>query len=85
MTTLQDLWYGNIRPNEDKVISDEEKKLVSLIAKHHEKLSSSLKNDDLVMFEKYVDCFTKYASLIECQAFEIGFKLAVELLKDSVK
>ena len=77
MTTLQDLWYGNIRPNEDKVITDEEKDLIELIARHHETLSSSLKNDDLVVFEKYVNCFTEYASLIECQAFEIGFKLAV--------
>ena len=85
MTTLQELWYGNIRPNEDKVITGDEKELVSLIAKHHETLSSSLKNDDLVVFEKYVDCFTEYASLIECQAFEIGFKLAVELLKESCK
>ena len=82
MTTLQDLWYGNIRPNEDKVISDEEKELVSLIAKHHESLSSSLKNDDLVVFEKYVDCFTEYASMIECQAFEIGFSIAVKLLTE---
>ena len=85
MTTLQELWYGNIRPNEDKVITGDEKELVSLIAKHHETLSSSLNNDDLVVFEKYVDCFTEYASLIECQAFEIGFKLAVELLKESCK
>ena len=77
MTTLQDLWYGNIRPNEDKVISDEEKKLIELIARHHETLSSSLKNDDLNVFEKYVDCFTEYTSLIEVQAFEIGFRLAV--------
>ncbi|MGN0530770.1 MAG: DUF6809 family protein [Eubacterium sp.] len=82
MTTLQDLWYGNIRPNEDKVITDEEKELVELIAKHHETLSSSLKSDNLNVFEKYVDCFTKYASLIEAQAFEIGFKLAVKLLID---
>lgn len=82
MNTLQELWYGNIRPNEDKVISDEEKELVSLIARHHETLSSFLKNDDLVVFEKYVDCFTEYASLIEVQAFEIGFKLAVKLLID---
>ena len=80
MTTLQKLWYGNIRPNEDKIISDEEKELISLIAKHHESLSSSLKNNDLVVFEKYVDCFTEYASLIEAQAFEIGFKLAVKML-----
>ena len=82
MTTLQDLWYGNIRPNEDKVISDEEKKLVELIARNHETLSSSLKNDDLVVFEKYVDCFTEYASLIEAQAFEIGFRFGLKLLKE---
>ena len=82
MNILQELWYGNIRPNEDKLITDEEKKLIELIAKHHETLSSSLKKDDLVVFEKYVDCFTEYASLIECQAFEIGFKLAVNLLTD---
>ena len=83
MSILQELWYGNIRPNEDKVITDEEKELVSLIAKHHEALSSSLKKDDLDVFEKYVDCFTEYASLIECQAFEIGFKLAVRILSET--
>ena len=82
MNTLQELWYGNIRPNEDKVITDEEKELVSLIAKHHETLSSSLKNDDLDVFEKYVDCFTEFASLIETQAFEMGFKLAVKILTE---
>ena len=82
MNILQELWYGNIRPNEDKVITDEEKEVVSLIAKHHETLSSSLKKDDLVVFEKYVDCFTEYASLTEAQAFEIGFKLAVKLMKE---
>lgn len=82
MNILQELWYGNIRLNEDKVITDEEKELVSLIAKHHETLFSSLKNNDLVVFEKYADCFTEYASLIEAQAFEIGFKLAENLLID---
>ena len=81
MSTLQELCYGNIRPNEEKVITDEEKRLIELIARHHETLSSSLKNDELVVFEKYIDCFTEYASLIEAQAFEIGFKLAVKLLK----
>ena len=82
MSILQELWYGNIRPNEDKVISDEEKRLMELIARHHETLSYSLKNDDLDVFEKYADCFTEYASLIEAQAFKIGFKLALKLLKE---
>ena len=61
MSILQELWYGNIRPNEDKVITDEEKELIELIARHHEALSSSLKDKDLKAFEKYVDCFTEYA------------------------
>ena len=82
MNILQELWYGNIRPNEDKDITDEEKRLIELIAWHHETLSSTLKNENLVVFEKYVDCFTEYASLIECQAFEIGFKLALKLMRD---
>lgn len=82
MNILQELWYGNIRPNEDKVITDEEKRLVELIARYHETLSSSLKSDDLEAFEKYVDCFAEYASLIECQAFEIGFKLATSILME---
>ena len=51
MDMIQELWYRNIRPNEDKIISDEEKKLVELIAKHHETLSSYLRNDDLNVFE----------------------------------
>ena len=51
MSILQELWYGNIRPNEDKVITDEEKRLIELIARHYEALSSSLKNDDLLEFE----------------------------------
>ena len=49
MTILQELWYGKIRPNEDKVIADEEKEFISLIARHHETLSSSLKNDDKII------------------------------------
>lgn len=82
MTTLQELWYGNIKPNEDKAITDEDKRLIELIARHHETLSSSLKNEDLVVFEKYVDCFTEYTSLVEAQAFEIGFNLAVKILTE---
>lgn len=82
MSTLQELWFGNVNPSEDKAITDEEKRIIELIAKHHETLSSSLKNDDLVVFEKYVDCFTEYASLIEAQAFEIGFNLAVKILTE---
>ena len=80
MSILQELWYGNIKPCEDKEISDEEKKLVELMARHQEYLTSTLKGKELDEFKKYVECYDEYTSLVECQAFEIGFKLAVRLL-----
>lgn len=80
MSILNELWYGNIKPCEDKEISDEEKKLVELMARHQEYLTSKLKDEELDSFKKYIECSDEYTSLIECRAFEIGFKIAVELL-----
>ena len=80
MSILEELWYGNINPSEDRDISDEEKELVELMARHQEYMQSILKDKELDAFKKYVVCCEEYASLVECQAFEIGFKIAVELL-----
>lgn len=82
MSILQELWYGNINPNEDKEVSDDEKELVELMARHQEYLTSTLKDKELDVLKKYVECVDEYTSLVECQAFEIGFKLAVRLLNE---
>lgn len=82
MSILQELWYGNINPSEDKKVSDDEKELVELIARHQEYLTSTFKGKELDVFKKYVECCEEYTSLVECQAFEIGFKLAVRLLNE---
>lgn len=82
MSMLKELWYGNINPSDDKEVSDEEKKLVELIARHQEYLASRLKEKELDAFKKYVECCEEYTSLVEYQAFEIGFKLAVRLLTE---
>ena len=57
-------------------------KLVGLMTRHQEYLISILKNKELDEFKKYVECVDEYTSLVECQAFEIGFKLAVRLLTE---
>ena len=82
MSTLQELWFGNVNPNEDKAITDEEQRLVELKAIHQEKLLSTLSNDDLDTFKKFIECTEEYSSLIEAQAFEIGFNLAVKILTE---
>lgn len=83
MSTLQELWYGNIRPNENKVITYEEKRLVKLMARHQDYLRSKLNDKELDEFQKYILCVDEYTSLVECQAFEIGFKLAVKILTET--
>ena len=82
MSALQELWYGNINPSEDKEVSDEEKNLVELMTRHQEYLTSKLKDKELNVLKKYVECCEEYTSLVECQAFEIGFQLAVRLLTE---
>lgn len=82
MSILQELWYGNINPSEDKEVSDDEKELVELMARHQEYLTSKLKDKELNVLKKYVECCEEYTSLVECQAFEIGFKLAVRLMNE---
>lgn len=83
MTILQELWYGNIKPSEDKVITDKEQELVKLMARHQDYLKSKLKSKEFDELEKYMLCSDEYTSVVECQAFEIGFKLAVKILTES--
>lgn len=82
MSIMQELWYGNINPNEKREVTDDGKELVELMARHQECLMSKLKEKELDAFKKYVECCEEYTSLVECQAFEIGFKLAVKLLTE---
>lgn len=82
MSTLQELWFGNVNPSEDKIITDKEQRLVELMAMHQEKLLSTLSNDDLDTFKKFIECSDEYSMLIEAQAFEIGFKLSVKFFEE---
>lgn len=52
MSILEELWYGNINPSEDRDISDEEKKTVALMARHQEYLTSNLKDKELDVLKK---------------------------------
>lgn len=82
MSALKDLWYGNLRPSENRTITPEEKNLIDSMASQQESLFASLKDNDLKIFKEHIEYNEKYASLVERQAFEIGFKLAVKLLTE---
>lgn len=55
MSILEELWYGNINPSENRDISNEEKKLVELIARHQEYLLQNLRIKNLNRFKNILN------------------------------
>ena len=81
MQILEELWYGNIQPNERRGESNIEMiKISDLIKRHEGTLLKSLDEKNKEIFEKYRDCYDELTQLNECEAFKIGFKLGVRML-----
>lgn len=85
MTTLEDLWYGNIRPIENFIEGNMEYKgLLRLVSKNREALESELSPKQLDLFEKYNESVNEMNSKSETVAFKYGFSLGVKLMMESV-
>ena len=81
MTTLENLWYGNIRPVETYVEGNVEyKNLLRLVSKNRETLENELTPKQLELFEKYNTSVNEMNSISETAAFKYGFTLAIALL-----
>lgn len=86
MTTLEDLWYGNIRPVENYVEGNAEyKSLLRLVSKNRETLENELSDKQCELFEKYNTSVNEMNSVSEAAAFKHGFNLAVWILIESVQ
>ena len=85
---INELWHGNIVPQEDSRNNTKEmKKLISYIARHNEDLEKLLTDEQKAIFEKYQDCWNEYVSLAEAAIFEYAFKvrmtIAIETLSNN--
>ena len=77
---IQELWHGNIVPQEDSRNNTKEmKELISYIARHDEDLEKLLTEEQKAIFEKYQDCWNEYVSLAEAAIFEYAFKLGMKI------
>ena len=77
---INELWHGNIVPQEDSRNNTKEmKELISYIARHDEDLDKLLTEEQKAIFEKYQDCWNEYASLAEAAIFEYAFKLGMTI------
>ena len=83
--TIQELWHGNIVPQEDsRTNSKAMKELMGYIARHSEDLGKLLNEEQQEIFEKYQECWNEYVSLAEAAVFEYAFKLGARLTHEAL-
>ena len=84
MTTLENLYYGNIYPaNKYIKRGSEYSKLINLSVRNEEKLVPTLSKEQKIIFEKYKDCITDMTSIAEKEAFIQGIKLGIKMTVES--
>ena len=80
MNIINELWHGNIVPQEDsRNNSPEMKELMEYMARHHDNLLKTMTDEQKETFEKFHDCWSEYMSLAEAAIFEYAFKLGVKI------
>lgn len=83
MTTLEDLYYGNISPHERYIKRGTRvDKLVKLICKNEEELNSGLTKKQKETFEKFKDCKNELSCITEREAFssDLSYILATRIM-----
>ena len=81
MSILEELWHGNVKPNENKLPSNSAQyELVSLIVRHEETLFPMLSEQAKEIYEKLRECRLELSSIVECEAFVSGFRLGAKIM-----
>lgn len=81
MTTLEDLYYGNISPHERYIKRGSRvDTLVKLICKNEDELNAGLTEKQKETFVKFEDCQSQLSGITEREAFRDGFILATRLM-----
>ena len=84
MTTLENLYYGNIAPaNKYIKRGSEYSKLINLSVRNEEKLTPTLSKEQKIIFEKYKDCISEMTSIAEKEAFIQGIKLGIKMTTEA--
>ena len=82
---LHELWYGNICPSERPIMKDSEyAQALHKAADEKDGLLSSLSSELQKGIERLLDVHMEAAAIAERDAFVMGFRLAVQILMDSL-
>ena len=85
MTTLENLYYGNISSHDYEVPHDSEYYVTAqLVVRHEDELSATLTEQQKEILQKVKDNHTELLCLGERDAFCRGFSLAVKLITEAI-
>jgi hypothetical protein len=84
MTTLENLYYGNIEPCDTKTLKRNPRYIESLelVATLQQELSSAMNSEQNDLYEKYMTASNELASVITEDAFKAGFSLAMKIMME---
>ena len=86
MNTLEDLYYGNLFPQEKCArLDDDVKELLKLLNRNEEKLISTLSDEQKETFEKYKDCNREISEISERESFIKGFQLGAMIIIEVIR
>lgn len=81
---IEDLYYGNIEPQElSTEFSGKLKKKLSQLAEKEEQLTVRLNGEDKELFQKYVSDYTEFSSISNADSFISGFRLGARFTYDT--
>ena len=84
-TLLEELWYGNVSPQEQsKEHIREIKNLLNLMGKNRDNLSATLTEDQKETLAKYDDCVNEMYGIIEREIFSYAFRLGGRFMLETL-
>ena len=79
-STIKKLWRGNVMPPENSRYNTPEiKKLLEYFSRNNDNLLKTMTDEQKEIFDKFHDCWSKYASLSDEGLFEYEFILGARL------
>ncbi len=81
MTTLEDLYYGNIIPHEHSIKRGSAySEVLGYVVRHEDDLKATLTEQQKEIFEKLKDCESELHGMNELESFVSGFKLGANII-----
>lgn len=81
MTTLEDLYYGNIIPHERSIKRGSAySEVLGYVLRHKDNLKATLTEQQNEIFEKLKNCESELHWMNELESFVSGFKLAARII-----